>query len=80
MGPLNDTLLELLAEQRLRDLQDEFDRLHLAALAPTPPGAGVRGALASALVRWGLRLDPGAGERLAGLGLVPVTSKGGQRS
>ena len=80
MGPINSTLLELLTEQKLRDLRAEFDQLHLAAAAPAPSGSNLRGALASSLVRWGLRLDPAAGERLVALDLAPVTPKGGHRS
>ena len=81
MGPMNSTLLdELLTEQKLRDLRAEFERHHLAAAAPTSPGPGLRSALASILVRWGLRLDPAAGERLVALDLAPVTPKGGHRS
>ena len=80
MGAFNATMLELLTEQKLRELHAEFERLHQAADAPMLQGAGLRGAVASTLVRWGLRLDPAAGERLGVLDLAPVASKGGRRS
>ena len=77
MGSMNSTLLdELLTEQKLRDLQAEFDQLHLAAAAPAPSGSNLRGALASTLVRWGLRLDPAAGERVRALDLAAVAAEG----
>ncbi len=66
MDMWQSTIVELLTEQRMRERRDEVERLHLAAIAG---GAGrgrgsLRQGLASTLVRWGLRLDPTASERL----------------
>ncbi len=55
----------LLIEQRLRDLADERERWLLEREARADGHAGLRVALAATLVRWGLRLDPTAGERAA---------------
>ena len=46
MGPPNYTLLEMLAEERQRELRDEFERLHLIAVAPKPQRTSLRGAMA----------------------------------
>ena len=66
------TILELLSEQRLRERRTESERLHLVTIAGEA-GRGrfsLRRALASTLVRWGLHLDPTAGERQGALDLA----------
>ncbi len=64
------TILELLSEQRLREQRAAFGRLHLADEAAVRRRFSLRRALASTLVRWGLRLDPTAGERQPALDLA----------
>ena len=64
MDLVNWTIIAILTGQRLREQRGEFQRLHLKASASPAGRSGVRSALASAFVRWGLRLDPAAGERL----------------
>jgi hypothetical protein len=68
MDNMNWLITSILAEQRLRE------GLAAAARAQqlnegTVPGGGTKRAVASALVRLGLRLDPAAGE---GLGAAPL--------
>ena len=60
MYPYNWLFAEILVQQRAHELAARPRAL------PARPGAGLRGTLASAIVRLGLRLDPAAGERLAG--------------
>jgi hypothetical protein len=64
MDPLNWTIIAILTEQRLREQRGEFQRLHLKASESPARRPSLRSALASTFVRWGLRLDPAAGERL----------------
>ena len=64
MDPLNWTIVTILTDERLRGQRAEFQRLHPKAGEPDEPRSGIRSALASTFVRWGLRLDPAAGERL----------------
>ncbi len=72
MDMWQSTIVELLTEQRMRERRDEVARQHLAAIvgeAGRERGSLRRG-LASTLVRWGLRLDPTASERLPALDLA----------
>ena len=64
MDLVNWTIIGILTEQRLREQRGEFQRLHPAASESPARRPGLRSALASTFVRWGLRLDPAAGERL----------------
>ena len=64
MDPLNWTIVALLTEERLRGHRAEFQRPHPEVSASPARRPSIRSALASTFVRWGLRLDPGAGERL----------------
>lgn len=64
MDPLNWTIVSILTDERLRGHRAEFQRLHPEAGEPDEPRPSIRSALASTFVRWGLRLDPDAGERL----------------
>jgi hypothetical protein len=61
MDQYNWLITEILLQQRTRELAA---RPH--ALPERHGRAGLRRSLASAIVRLGLRLDPAAGERLAG--------------
>ncbi len=63
-------LLDLVTEQRLQERRAEFERLQLAAVAGGGQRFSMRRALASTLVRWGLHLDPTAGERQGALDLA----------
>ena len=68
MDGLNWLVLELLWEQEMRRGRSPLPR------RPVPPnrpreGSSVKRALAAALVRLGLRLDPAAGEGLGALSL-----------
>lgn len=56
----NWILEEMLIEQRVKDLQRAFDDF---ALSTEPPRPVLRGAIAGAIVRFGLLLDRTAGER-----------------
>ena len=76
MDPLNWTIVTILTEDRLRGERAEFQRLHAKAGEPNEPRPGIRSALASTFVRWGLRLDPDAGKRL----LTPLASGAGQKA
>ena len=64
MDPLNWTIVSILTDDRVRAHRAEFQQLHPQAGEPDEPPPGIRSALASTFVRWGLRLDPAAGERL----------------
>ena len=66
------TILGLLTEQRMQEQRTEFERLHMAdgAAANGRVRFSLRRALAATLVRWGLRLDPTAGERQPALDLA----------
>ncbi len=64
MDPMNWTILAILTEERLREHRAEFQRLNPKAGSPAEPRPSLRSVLASTFVRWGLRLDPAAGERL----------------
>ena len=63
----NLLLTEVLAEQKRRDIELRITRGHLAeiAAAGSPPRSGLRGAVAAAIVRFGIRLDGTAGRRAA---------------
>ena len=63
MNNMSWLVMELMAQQALRE--HELRSQHVAAGWHEPrDGRGVRHALASTLVRLGLRLDPAAGEGL----------------
>ena len=64
MDPLNWTVITILTDDRLRGQRAEFQQLHPKVGEPDEPRPGIRSALAATFVRWGLRLDPAAGERL----------------
>ena len=64
MDLVNWTIIAILTEQRLREQRGEFQRLHPKAGESPARRSSLRSALASTFVRWGLRLDPDAGERL----------------
>ena len=77
MDNFNFLVIELLAQQRAQERMND----------PTPAmpddldvneGRGLRKALASRLVRLGLRLDPAAGEGLGNLDLA-AAGQGGSR-
>lgn len=69
---INHTIIELLTEQRLRDLARELPPAELMERN----GSGMRAAIAAALVRWGLRLDPAAGEQVRALRPARIAPEG----
>ena len=80
MDPLNWVLIEVLIEQRAQERERA-----LALRAPVSHEArGERGrvkrALASSLVRLGLRLDPAAGEGLGAIDLTLGRQKAGRQA
>jgi hypothetical protein len=60
-------LSEVIAEQKKRLIDEAIARRHLSDIAGTTGagGAGVRGAIAAAIVRFGIFLDGTAGRRAA---------------
>lgn len=76
MGPYNWTTPEFVAAERMRRRAYEYDLVRSAPSAPHAPAGGVRRAFAAALVRLGLRLDPAAGEGLAGGALTLAQPEG----
>ena len=68
MDNMNWLITSILAEQRLKEGLADAAR-HQQLYGTTAPSGGTKRAVASALVRLGLRLDPAAGE---GLGAAPL--------
>jgi hypothetical protein len=63
----NLLLTEVLAEQKRRDIEGRIKSGQLAEIAAggSPPRSGLRGSVAAAIVRFGIRLDSTAGRRAA---------------
>ena len=78
MNNLTWLMLEVMAEQRERELVAAEQRMLIEREAAEVPGPGLRRALAARLVRLGLSLDPEAREDLRGLELAPAGGKGGR--
>lgn len=71
-------LLKVLSEQTMQERLLASQRLSLAGHEPRERRNGVKRALASTVVRLGLRLDPAAGEGL-GASDLPLARPGGRR-
>ena len=65
-------LIELVREQEVRERRLAPHNLPLTSNEPRERRSGVKRALASTLVRLGLRLDPAAGEGLGAFDLSPA--------
>lgn len=76
MNGLSYYMIELLHEQRERELASLEQRMLIEAEMDRERRAGVRRALADRLVRLGLRLDPAAGEGLGSHKLAPALDGG----
>lgn len=69
------TTQELLTRQKVRETRAAVERDRIAReFGSRSPG--IRRTLASALVRWGLRLDRDAGEQALDLKPAPLASEG----
>jgi hypothetical protein len=79
MHNLNYTILELLNEQHDRELASVEYRMRMEAEDRRAGEGGLRRALASRLVRLGLRLHPAAGEGLGAYDLALAGREGGTR-
>jgi hypothetical protein len=74
------TTPEFVAAERMRRRAYEYDLVRSVPSAPRAPAGGVRRAFAATFVRLGLRLDPAAGECLAGDGALTLARPEGRRS
>ena len=78
MNNFNWVILELLAEHTMRERILASQQRALAANERRDGRSGVKRALASRLVRLGLRLDPAAGEGLGAFEL-PLAQRNGRQ-
>jgi len=76
MNGLSYYIIEVLNEQRERELASQEQRMLIEAELDRERRAGVRRSLAAGLVRLGLRLDPAAGEGLGPFKLAPAHDGG----
>ena len=80
MLPYTPIIQELMLEQTLRERRLDSERTLPAKRREPARPRRLKSALASALVRVGLRLDPAAGEDLRALALSPAGQDGRNES
>ena len=80
MDPLNWVVIEMLNEQRARETQHGPALRAAVAYEAREKRGRVKRALASSLVRLGLRLDPAAGEGLGAMDLTLGRQEAGRQA